>query len=174
MKVIAGRLGWCRRLQKYVCVYEWECAHTVSAYVCTHVVLLFGVCVCVCVCVFVFIKEFFLGAPGQVAKLLCFPPSVMNVFFLSSACSCERSSNLFLSLWLRAARATDLVMLENSKKQQRTKRNWQQSHKTEMNVLKLCTGFRPVWICQLEGGWINIFKHFFHWMMTDKKHVNTK
>lgn len=33
------------------CVYKWECVHTVSAYVCTHV----------SVCVFVFIKEFVLS-----------------------------------------------------------------------------------------------------------------
>lgn len=52
--------------------------HTLSAYVCTHVVLAFDVCL--------------FGALGQVN----FPPSLMNAF--SSSCSCKRNSSPSLSV----------------------------------------------------------------------------
>lgn len=107
------------------------------------------------------------SAPGQVTKLLCFPSSLLNAF-LSSTCFWESDSSLFLSLCLRA------VSYFLCWKSQRKKSDWQQSHKTGMNVWKLSAGFSPVWIYQHEGSWINIFKHFFRWMMTHIMHANTK
>lgn len=69
--------------------------HTLSAYVCTHVVLAFDVCL--------------FGALGQVN----FPPSLMNAF--SSSCSCKRNSSPSLSVWQLAARAARVLMSGNAK-----------------------------------------------------------
>lgn len=158
MKLFASCLGWCRLLQKYVCVYEQVrvCTHKVHMCV-THLVLAFGVCVCLCS------QKSLFWAPGQVTKLSCFPSSLVNFSFLNHQRILVNVALLYstISFLVTASSKRNWCCDVGKLKKLRRNRDWQHSHKRGMNVLKLCTGSRPVWICRHEGSRINIFKHFF-------------
>lgn len=137
--------GWCKLLQKYVCV--WAGVH-----MCVH--MSFWPLVCVCVCLVL--------SPRTGNKIPVFSSILCKCFFSKSTCSYKCNSNL------RATRATVFWVFQHDKK---SKLDWQQSHRVDVKVLKLCTGFSPVWIFQSEGGWIHIFTFSTGWWLT--KHANT-
>lgn len=158
-------LPWVTQSGSKICVCLWV---ALCACVCIHVVFRLW-CIYVCFCVD---KSCLLSAPGQVTKVLFSSIPHECLFIINVFCFLfffqEGNSNLFCSLSLQAARATDSVVEVGKLVKLRTKRDWQQLHEARVNFSQLFPGFSPACISRHEGGWIHFFKHVFstRWWLT--------
>lgn len=153
-----------KKKKKHVCVYD-----RVSVCICVHsahIWVLPSVCVCLCSK-----KEFvFCPRTGNKTPVLPFLVKFFPVFlfswmqldpiYFSASTSSEnnRCCDVGSGGWIEEAGGSDSAHIK-----------WM--------FFKLCAGSIPVWICQHDGSWINIFKRFlsrFLWVMSDIKHANTE